>query len=170
VNIKGVKRKVEFEVFEIMDESDPYAAFLGIDWVFDNNAVLNSKKHQMSFENDTLCVVVPLDPYEINHYNDPVDDDSQSSIIENIYKVKGNREDYINPTADRELSWRSVRSYDADYEDALDRWKNNIYKVLTMRCTHISTKEIMKGFVSYRYDGLEPMCLFIKLLRHIPEY
>jgi hypothetical protein len=64
VNIEGVKTKVDFEVIEIMDESDPYPALLGIDWAFDNNAVLNLKKRQMSFETDTMCVVTPLDPYE----------------------------------------------------------------------------------------------------------
>jgi hypothetical protein len=33
------------------------------------------------------------------------------------------REDYINPTIDGELSWRSVKSYDMDSEDAMERWK-----------------------------------------------
>jgi hypothetical protein len=31
VKIEGVKAKVDFEVFEIMDEYDPYLALLGID-------------------------------------------------------------------------------------------------------------------------------------------
>jgi hypothetical protein len=44
VNIEGVKTKVDFEVIDIMDESDPYPALLGIDWAFDNNVVLNLKK------------------------------------------------------------------------------------------------------------------------------
>jgi hypothetical protein len=46
VNIEGVKTKVDFEVIEIMDESDPYPTLLGIDWAFDNNVVLNLKKRQ----------------------------------------------------------------------------------------------------------------------------
>jgi hypothetical protein len=54
VNIEGVKMKDDFEVIEIMDDSDPYPALLGIDWAFDNNVVLNLKKRQMSFETDTL--------------------------------------------------------------------------------------------------------------------
>jgi hypothetical protein len=44
VNIEGVKTKVEFEVIEIMDDSDPYPALLGINWAFDNNVALNLKK------------------------------------------------------------------------------------------------------------------------------
>jgi hypothetical protein len=52
-----VKTKADFEVIEIMDESDPYPSFLGIDWDFDNNVVMNLKKRQMSFETDTFPVV-----------------------------------------------------------------------------------------------------------------
>jgi hypothetical protein len=97
VNIEGVKTKANFEVIEIMDESYPYPALLGIDWDFDNNGVLNLKKCQMSFDNDTYAWLVPLDPYGGDCYNEPVDEDAQSSTIENIYKVMGCREDYINP-------------------------------------------------------------------------
>jgi hypothetical protein len=44
VNIEGVKTKAYFEVIEIMDDSDPYPTLLGIDWIFENNIVLNLKK------------------------------------------------------------------------------------------------------------------------------
>jgi hypothetical protein len=46
VNI-GVKKKVDSEVIEIMDETDPYPALIGIGWVFDNNAMLNLNKRHM---------------------------------------------------------------------------------------------------------------------------
>jgi hypothetical protein len=36
-----VNTKDDFEVIEIMDYSDPYPEFLGIDWALDNNVVLN---------------------------------------------------------------------------------------------------------------------------------
>jgi hypothetical protein len=104
VNIEGVRTKANFEVIEIMDESDPYPALLGIDWTFDNNVVLNLKKRNMSFEIDTLHMVAPLDPYEGNQYNEPVDEDAHSSVIENIYKITRCKEDYINPTIDGELA------------------------------------------------------------------
>jgi hypothetical protein len=100
VNIEGVKTKVDFEVIEITDEFDPYHALLGIDWTFDNNAVLNLKKSHMSFEIDTLRVVAPLDLYEGDWYNEPVDEDAQRLGVENIYKVMGHMEDYINSIAD----------------------------------------------------------------------
>jgi hypothetical protein len=63
VNIEGVKNNFNFEVIEIMDELDPYPTFLRIDWDFDNNVVLNLKKHQISFETETLCMVMALDPH-----------------------------------------------------------------------------------------------------------
>jgi hypothetical protein len=44
VNIEGMKTKVDFEVIEIVDDSYPYPTLLGIDWEFENNAMLNLKK------------------------------------------------------------------------------------------------------------------------------
>jgi hypothetical protein len=156
VNNEGVKININFEFIEIMDESDPYPTLLGIDWAFENNAVLNLKKMHISFETDTLCVVVPLDPYEGDCYNETIYEDAQRSGIENILKVMGSREDYINPSVDGKLSWRSVKYYDMDFEDALDRWHNTIYEVSTRRFIHISIEENMEDVGSYRYDGSDP--------------
>jgi hypothetical protein len=75
-NIEGVNIKVEFVFMEIIDECDPYPALLGIDWAFENNAVMNLKKRKMSFEIDTLCMVAPLDPYEGKIYNELEDEDA----------------------------------------------------------------------------------------------
>jgi hypothetical protein len=47
-------------------------------------------------------------PNEGNRFNDPMNEDEHTSIIENIYWFTGNGEDYINPTKNVELSWRSV--------------------------------------------------------------
>jgi hypothetical protein len=69
-----------------------------------NLAVLNIKKRKISFETDTLCVIAPLDVNEGDRYNESVNEDAQSSIIENIYDIRWHREDYGNPTADGELS------------------------------------------------------------------
>jgi hypothetical protein len=71
LNIKGVKTKEYFEVIDIMDDLDLCHALLGIDWAFNNNVVLNLKKQHISFEMDTLCVIVPLDPNEGDKYNNP---------------------------------------------------------------------------------------------------
>jgi hypothetical protein len=57
-----------------MEKFDPYPTLLGIDWAFDNNALLNLKKRKMSFQTYTPHVVEPLDPYEGNIYNELVDE------------------------------------------------------------------------------------------------
>jgi hypothetical protein len=87
---------------------------------------MNLKNRKMSFEIDTLCMVTPLDPYESDRYNEPMDEDVQISVIENIYNITGCWEDYTNPIANGELSWIRVKSYDMDYEDAMERWKHKI--------------------------------------------
>jgi hypothetical protein len=137
VNIEGVKTKAKFEFIEIMDEFDPFPTLLGIDWEFDNNVVLKLKKRQMSFVKNSLRVVAPLDTYEGGQYNELMDEDAQSSANENVYKIMGQREDYINPTTDGELSWISVKSYDTESEDAMKRWQNNLYKVSSRRCASL---------------------------------
>ena len=44
VDIDGVRSLVEFEVIEIIDASNLFPVLLGIDWAFDNLAVINLKK------------------------------------------------------------------------------------------------------------------------------
>jgi len=44
VNIEGVKTRAYFEVIEVMDDSYPFPYLLGIDWLFEKNAILNLKK------------------------------------------------------------------------------------------------------------------------------
>ncbi len=40
----------DFEVIEIVDDSNLYPTLLGIDWAIDMNGVINLKKMIMSFE------------------------------------------------------------------------------------------------------------------------
>jgi hypothetical protein len=64
VDIDGVRTFADFEVIEIVDDSFPYPALLGIDWAFDNSIVVDLKKRHMTFEKVGLRVVAPLDPDE----------------------------------------------------------------------------------------------------------
>jgi hypothetical protein len=84
-------------------------------------------------------MVASLDPYEGDQYNEPMDEDAQSSVIENTYKITKRREDYVNPTTDDELSWRSGKSYDMDSKEDTESWQNKLYEVSTRRCMHVST-------------------------------
>jgi hypothetical protein len=98
----------------------------------------------MSFETDTLHMIAPLDPNEGDIYNESIDEDAWSYVIENIYKITWHREYYVNPMVDGELSWRSMKSYDIDSDDTMERWKNNIYEVSTRRCACILPPRCVK--------------------------
>jgi hypothetical protein len=58
----------------------------------------------MSFEIDTLRIITPLDKNEGDRYNDPMNEDAQSLIIQNIYQIIGCMEYYVNTIAYGELS------------------------------------------------------------------
>ena len=62
VDIDGVRSLVDFEVIEIIDDSKPFPALLGIDQAFDNLAVIDLKKKHMTFEDSRIRVIAPLDP------------------------------------------------------------------------------------------------------------
>ena len=70
VDIDGVSTLADFEVIEIIDDSNPYPELLGIEWAIDNDAVINLKKRQMNFEGKGLRVIVPLDPSQGERYTE----------------------------------------------------------------------------------------------------
>ena len=59
---------MDFEVIEIIDDSNPFPALLRINWAFDNLAVINLKKKQMTFEGHNIRIIVPLDPSKAPQY------------------------------------------------------------------------------------------------------
>jgi hypothetical protein len=71
VHVPGVKTVADFEVIEIMGDKDPYPVLLGIDWAYDNYAVIDLKKDTMTFEDEGIKVVQPLDPYVGPRYIEP---------------------------------------------------------------------------------------------------
>jgi hypothetical protein len=66
--------------------------------------------------------MAPLYPNKGGKYNESVDEDAQSSVIENIYKITRFREDYVNPMEHGELICRRVNSYDIDSDDSMKTW------------------------------------------------
>ena len=44
VDVAGVKTYTDFEVIDIMGDKNPYPTLLGIDWAFENYAVIDLKK------------------------------------------------------------------------------------------------------------------------------
>ena len=61
IDIDGVSTLADFEVIEIIDDSNPYPTLLGIEWAMENAAIINLKKRQMTFEGNGLRIIIPLD-------------------------------------------------------------------------------------------------------------
>ena len=72
VDIDGVRSFADFKVIEIIGDSRPYQALLGIDWAIDNMAVINLEKRQMTFEDKQIRVIAPLDPFQGPRYIEPI--------------------------------------------------------------------------------------------------
>ena len=64
MNIDGVRSMADFEVIEIVDNSQLYLALMGLEWAFDNQAIINLKKREMIFKVRDMKVTPPLDPSE----------------------------------------------------------------------------------------------------------
>ncbi len=82
VDIEGACPIADFEVIEILDNSNPYPALIVIDWEFDMNTIINLKKHSMTFEKKGLRVIVRLDPTEGVRCTEPVCDYEEDDDIE----------------------------------------------------------------------------------------
>lgn len=87
LDIEGANVLTDFEVIEIVDDSNPYPSFVRIDWAFDMNDIINLKKWSMVFEKKNLRVVVPWDLDEGEWYIEPIHDDYDDEDIDHIYKL-----------------------------------------------------------------------------------
>ena len=104
VDIEGLCTFADFEVIDIVDDTTPYPALLGIDWEMENQTIINFKRRILSFEDDEMRVVPPLDLLEGQRYIEPVFNERSSDHLDNIYNVTTLKKDYIYPTADGNLS------------------------------------------------------------------
>ena len=62
VNIEGVKVLENFEVIQIVDDTQPYPALLGLYWDIDMDGFINLKRRRMEFERNGVKVIIPLEP------------------------------------------------------------------------------------------------------------
>ena len=111
VDIEGTSALANFEVIEIMDDSNSYPAFLGIDWDTNMNRVINLKKQKMIFEKKSLHVIVPLDPAEGSRYTKPILDYESNDNLDCIYKIKMWDQNWVNPIVDGWITWDCESSY-----------------------------------------------------------
>ena len=110
VDIDFVWSLENFEVIEIIDDSNPFLVLLGIDWDTHNLAVINLKKKQMTFEGHNIRVITPLGPSMGPRYTEPIRAKEEVKEIDDFYKMTTTKDDYINPTANGTLSWCYARS------------------------------------------------------------
>lgn len=73
-DLDGVRSVAEFKVIEILDDKNMYPTLLGIEWVLKNNAIINLKKRQMSYDDGTNRITAPIDPGEGCRYVELVKD------------------------------------------------------------------------------------------------
>jgi len=87
MDIEGASAVANFEVIEIVDDSNRYPALLAIDWATDMNGVINLKKRKMIFKKKSLSVVILLDPAKGSCYTNPVRDYESDDDLDYIYKI-----------------------------------------------------------------------------------
>jgi hypothetical protein len=118
----------------------------------------------MTFERDGLMVIAPLDLDEGQRYTNPIREEDCAYELENIYKLTARQQDYINPMADGNLSWRSDNACSSDSEEALENWKNKMYEVSTRRCARLTIEvHWIDTTISNlpTFDGLNPLETFL---------
>ena len=94
VDVEGMRNHADFDVIEVVNGEGSYLALLGFGWANDSMVVINFKKRMMTFENQDIRVIVPMDPDEGWQYIEPVKDEvfREWDHAYNIY------EDYVRPT------------------------------------------------------------------------
>ena len=75
IDIQGLCTFAYFEVINIVDDTNPYPTLLGIYWAIDNQTIINFKKRILSFEDNEMRVVSPIDPLEGHRYVEPIYND-----------------------------------------------------------------------------------------------
>jgi hypothetical protein len=143
VDLDGVRTKENFEVIEVVDITTPYLALFGLDWAFDNQAIINLKTWKMTFESGEYRVIMPSDPSEGERFVEPTCLDLEE--INQLYITTVRDEDYVNPTTDGILSWWSITSCVKDSYIGLENWKQRLHEVSTRICTRIDRAVIWVG-------------------------
>lgn len=85
VNVASVKTVTTFQFIDIIGGNDPYSTLLGIDWDFENYAIIDLKRELMIFESNGLNVTFPLDPYQGPSYTEPAQEALETDVIDQLY-------------------------------------------------------------------------------------
>ena len=112
-----------------------YQGYIGLQTI---KTIINFKKRILSFEDEEIRVVSPIDPFEGQRYVQPIYNEGQVDYLDQIYNVTAMHEDHISPTADGNLSWKSTSSYTSDSGEALENWQNRLHEVSMRRCARVT--------------------------------
>ena len=127
VDVKGMKTYADFDVIEVVNGEGSYPILMGIGWANDSMAVINFKKRMMTFENQDIRVIAPMDLNEGRRYIEPVKD----KVVRGWNHAYNIFKDYIHPTTNEELGWCNASS---DSEDALENCQNHMHEVSFRKC------------------------------------
>lgn len=108
---------------------------LGIEWAHDCNDIINLKRRQMSIEDGTNRITMPIDPSEGPRYIEPV---RTKGELDTIYNITATQVDHVKLDEEGKTSWENSSSWEGDSEQALEYWKNRMHEVSTRRCAHIT--------------------------------
>ena len=111
----------DIEVIEIVDGTTPYPTLLGLDWEFDNKAIINLKTRKMKFESGEYKSIAPLDPSKGERFVEP--NCLGLEEINQFYRTMAGEEYYVNPTTDVVFSWRRITSCAFDSDIGLENWQ-----------------------------------------------
>ena len=101
-------------------------------------AITDLKKRQMTFEDNQIRVIAPLDPFHGPIYIGPIRAEDEARNMESLYQMMANQRDYINPTTEGNISWRCDNSCASDSDVGLENWHNRLYEVSTRRCAFMT--------------------------------
>ena len=88
----------------------------------------------MNFENHDMIFIAPLDPSEGRRYVEPVKEEFVGGW-DHGYKIL---EDYVHPTVDGELGWKSTSSASSDSNDVLKKCQNRVHEVSIRKCAQVT--------------------------------
>ena len=64
MEVEGLRTYAEFKFIDIVDDTNPYIALLGIDWEIENQTIIKFNKRILSFKYSEIRVVALIDPHE----------------------------------------------------------------------------------------------------------
>jgi hypothetical protein len=96
IDMDGVRTKANFEVIKIVYDATPYPALLGLDWAFENQAIINLKTKRMAFYSRDYRFISALNPSKGERFVEPTCLDLEE--INQLYRKTTRDADYINPT------------------------------------------------------------------------